>query len=227
MKLVINMSNILLTGSSSGLGIVLARKLLEQGNKVVLHYFNNKNEVEELHNEYPNSSILYKCDLRSEAEVKKMYEDLKNYNIDCLINNAAIDNNTPIENKDVDSFINVYKTNLVGPFMLIKYFGDIINALDGSIVNISSDDAIDSYDEITIEYDCSKAALNLLTKIFAKKYPKAHINAICFGWLDTKMNNIDEDIRKFIDFIPLDRASDEVIKLINTNETGNIEVISK
>jgi NAD(P)-dependent dehydrogenase (short-subunit alcohol dehydrogenase family) len=227
MKLVINMRNILLTGSSSGLGIVLAKMLLEEGNNVILHYFNNKNEVEELHNLYPNNSILYKCDIRSEAEVHKMYEDLKDKNIDCLINNAAIDNNTPLEDKTVESFINVYKTNLIGPFLLIKYFGNDINAKDGSIVNISSDDTIDSYDEVTIEYDCSKASLNLLTKIFAKKYPKAHINAICFGWLDTKMNNIDEDIKKFIDFIPLDRASKEIINLINTTETGSIKVISK
>ena len=82
MKLVINMRNILLTGSSSGLGIVLAKMLLEEGNNVILHYFNNKNEVEELHNLYPNNSILYKCDIRSEAEVHKMYEDLKDKNID-------------------------------------------------------------------------------------------------------------------------------------------------
>jgi NAD(P)-dependent dehydrogenase (short-subunit alcohol dehydrogenase family) len=214
--------NILLTGASSGLGIVVARKLLEQGYFVILHYFNNKNELEKLHEEYLDTSLLYKCDLRSEAEIHEMYEELKNMKIDVLINNAAIDNNTPIEEKTVDSFINVYKTDLIGPFMLIKYFGNDINSRYGSIINISSDNAIDSYDEQTIEYDCSKASLNLLTKCFSKKYSKTKINAICFGWLDTKMNNLPDDIKKLIDFYPLDKAAEDIIGLIDTKETGKI-----
>ena len=214
--------NILLTGASSGLGIVVARKLLEQGNFVILHYFNNKNELEKLHEEFLDTSLLYKCDLRSESEIHEMYEELKNMKIDVLINNAAIDNNTPIEEKSVDSFINVYKTNLIGPFMLIKYFGNDINSRYGSIINISSDNAIDSYDEQTIEYDCSKASLNLLTKCFSKKYSKAKINALCFGWLDTKMNNIPDDIKKLIDFYPLDKAAEDIIGLMDTKETGKI-----
>jgi NAD(P)-dependent dehydrogenase (short-subunit alcohol dehydrogenase family) len=98
---------------------------------------------------------------------------------------------------------------------------------EGSIVNISSDNAIDSYDEISSEYDCSKVSLNLITKMYAEKYKNLKINAICFGWLDTKMNNFDKDIKELIDFVPMSKAVEEVINLTDTNKSGTIKVVSK
>ena len=217
--------NVLLTGSSSGLGIRLATRLLEEGNFVVLHYNNNSDEVKNLHDLYPDKSIIYKCDLSSEEQVHKMYLELKDKNINSLINNAAIEIDSNLEDKTYKSFIDTYKVNLIAPFMLIRYFAPLMH--EGSIINISSDNAIDSYDEISTEYDCSKISLNLITKMYADKYKNLNINAICFGWLDTKMNNFDPDIKKLIDFVPLDKAVDEIIDLTETKRTGTIKVISK
>ncbi len=215
---------VLLTGSSSGLGVNLAKRLLEEGNFVILHYNNHSDEINKLHEKYPNS-LMYKCDLSSEAEVHQMYLDLKDLGINALINNAAIEINTPLEEKTYKSFIDVYKVNLIAPFMLIRYFAPIIK--EGSIVNISSDNAIDSYDEISSEYDCSKVSLNLITKMYADKYKNLKINAVCFGWLDTKMNNFDNDIKELIDFVPLDEAVEEVVSLLDTKKSGTIKVVSK
>ena len=217
--------NVLLTGASSGLGIKLAKKLLEENNFVILHYNNNSNEVSELHKLYPEKSIIYKCDLISEESIHKIYLDLKEYNINCLINNAGIEINSPLEDKSFKSFIDVYKVNLIAPFMLIRYFAPLMH--EGSIINISSDNAIDSYDEQSSEYDCSKISLNLITKMYADKYKNLKINAICFGWLDTKMNNFDPDIKELIDFVPLDKAISEIIDLTETKKSGTIKVVSK
>ena len=216
---------VLLTGASSGLGLEIAKRLLKEGNYVVLHYNSHLDEIKELHEEYKDSSLIYKCDLSSEAEVHQMYLDLKDFGINALINNAAIEINTPLEEKTYKSFIDVYKVNLIAPFMLIRYFAPIIK--EGSIVNISSDNAIDSYDEISSEYDCSKVSLNLITKMYADKYKNLKINAICFGWLDTKMNNFDSDIKELIDFVPLDEAVEEVVSLLDTKKSGTIKVVSK
>ena len=215
---------VLLTGSSSGLGINIAKRLLEEGNYVVLHYNNNSEDIKKLNEEYPNS-MIYKCDLSNEEAVHKMYLDLKDLGIDCIINNAAIEINSELEDKTYKSFIDVYKVNLIAPFMIIRYFAPLMK--EGSIINISSDNAIDSYDEISSEYDCSKVSLNLITKMYADKYKNLKINAICFGWLDTKMNNFDKDIKELIDFVPMSKAVDEVINLTDTNKSGTIKVVSK
>jgi len=221
------MKTVLLTGASSGLGRVLALELLNRGYFVILHYFQDKAVLESIHLKYPNQSIIIQCDLRNEEDVKKMKEDLKHLNIfvDILINNAAIDHVSDIEEKNTETFLEVFKVNTLGAFFMIKYFGQEINECHGAILNVSSDNAIDMYDVVTMEYDISKSGLNIMTKSFAKYYTEAFVNAICFGWLDTPMNNFPEDIKKQINFVPLDKASHAIIKMIESKNTGSIEIV--
>lgn len=218
------MKTILLTGASGGLGIKLATQLLYDGNFVILVYNNNNSNVNELHELYKDNSLVYKCDLTSEEEIINLYNQIKekNISIDCLINNAAIDHKSSIEEKNQETFRKVLDINTIAPFLLIKLFGKDIEAYDGTIVNISSDNAIDMYDEETLEYDVSKAGLNMITNIFSKKYK---VNSICFGWLDTKMNDIPEDIKPMIDFVPFDKAIEEIIKLIDTKKSGDCIIV--
>jgi NAD(P)-dependent dehydrogenase (short-subunit alcohol dehydrogenase family) len=218
------MKTILLTGASGGLGIKLATQLLYDGNFVILVYNNNNSNVNELHELYKDNSLVYKCDLTSEEEIINLYNQIKekNISIDCLINNAAIDHKSSIEEKNQETFRKVLDINTIAPFLLIKLFGKDIEANDGTIVNISSDNAIDMYDEETLEYDVSKAGLNMITNIFSKKYK---VNSICFGWLDTKMNDIPEDIKPMIDFVSFDKAIEEIIKLIDTKKSGDCIIV--
>ena len=198
------MKHVFLTGASSGLGIVLAEQLLKRGYFVVLHYFKNKEKVLKLHKEYPNTSLLIQSDISQEVEIQKIKSELnsKNIAIDVLINNAAIDHLSELEEKNEETFLKVFKINILGPFYMIKYFGNEINERKGVILNISSDNAIDKYDVVTMEYDVSKAGLNLMTQSFANHFLDAKVNAIAFGWLDTPMNDFPKDIKATIDFIP-------------------------
>ena len=102
-----------------------------------------------------------------------------------------------------------------------------IDKNEGSIVNIASDNIIDAYDIVTLEYDISKAGLHQLTKTFAHYYQKAKINTLCFGWLDTPMNDFPENIKKEIPFVPLNKAVKETIKLLETEENGILKVVKK
>ena len=218
------MKTILLTGASGGLGIKLATQLLYDGNYVILVYNSNESNVNNLHELYPDTSLVYQCDLRSEESITNLYNQIKekNLSIDCLINNAAIDHKSSIEDKNQETFRKVLDINTIAPFLLIKLFGKDIEDNDGTIVNISSDNAIDMYDEETLEYDVSKAGLNLITKIFSNKYK---INSICFGWLDTAMNDIPDDIKPMIDFVPFDKAIEEIIKLMDTKKSGECIIV--
>jgi len=221
------MKTVFLTGASSGLGICIANTLLENGYFVILHYFKNREKVLNLYHKYPNSSLLIQGDISKEKEIQRMKKDLENHNIkiDVLINNAAIEHLSNIEEKNEETFLNVFKVNTLGAFYMIKYFGNEINERKGAILNISSDNAIDKYDVVTMEYDVSKSGLNILTKSFAAYFQDAYINAIAFGWLDTPMNDFPEDIKKSLNFVPLKKASAKILEMIESKESGTIEVV--
>lgn len=218
------MKTILLTGASGGLGIKLATQLLYNGNFVILVYNKNADNVNKLHELYKDTSLVYQCDFTSEDSINNLYNQIKekNISIDCLINNAAIDHKCSIADKNQESFRKVLDINTIAPFLLIKLFGKDIESNDGNIVNISSDNAIDMYEEETLEYDVSKAGLNMITKIFSNKYK---INSICFGWLDTSMNDIPDDVKPLIEFVPFDKAIEEIIKLIDTKKSGECIIV--
>ncbi len=76
----------------------------------------------------------------------------------------------------------VLEVNLVGTFLMMKYFDNIV---DGYIINISSTDGIDTGGIYSADYNASKAAVNSLTKTFSLE-SKNKIISICPNWVDTE-----------------------------------------
>ena len=131
-----------------------------------------------------------KCDISLENDVKSLanFVKEKTKKIDVLVNNAGIAIDNLFEEKTVEEFKKVIDTNLIGTFSVIKYLGNLIND-GGSIINISSTNAIDSYYIESIDYDASKIGIISLTHNLANYYaPRVRVNCICPGWVDTLMN---------------------------------------
>ena len=193
------MKNVLVTGGASGLGKNLCLALQKEGYNVIFTY-NNTSPSEEL-----NLCHGFKCNLQNEEEIITLLEKIRDEfkRVDILINNAAIEINKDISQKTKEDFINTLEVNLVAPFLLCKEIGSrMYSNGDGKIINISSNNSIDKYDPITIDYDASKAGLNILTKCFAKEYaPFVNVNAIAPGWILTdKIKKLDDDLdNKFIE----------------------------
>lgn len=82
-------------------------------------------------------------------------------------------------------------TNLVGTFLVTKAFSSwMYECKTGVIINISSNNSIDSYYSESIDYDASKAGINNMTHNFANILsPYIRVNAVCPGWIDTPMND--------------------------------------
>ena len=93
--------------------------------------------------------------------------------------------------------------NLIAPFLLSKEIASRMYMNEyGKIINISSNNSIDKYDPVTVEYDCSKAGLNILTKCLAKEFaPFVRVNAIAPGWILTdKIKKLDDSLdNKFVE----------------------------
>ena len=103
-----------------------------------------------------------------------------------MINNAALSLDNDIDSKTKKEFMKVLETNVVGTFLMMKYFDKIV---DGYIFNMSSTDGIDTGNIYSIDYNASKAAINSLTKTFSL-YSENKIISICPNWVDTNSTKL-------------------------------------
>ena len=107
--------------------------------------------------------------------------------LDTLVNNAgrtvfnAHENLAGLSSED---FVEIYKTNTVGPYMMIKEAEEFLRqSPNASIVNIASIAGVIGVGS-SIAYVASKGALVMMTKSLAKALGPIRINAICPGFIE-------------------------------------------
>lgn len=176
---------VLVTGSSKGIGAATIEEFASNGYDVIINYNTSESIALNLYNKikekYDINVYLEKFDITNELEVKNIFNK---YKIDILINNAAISIDSNIEEKDKNSFMKVLEVNIFGTFLMSKTF--IQSNKEGVIVNVSSTDAIDTYNILSIDYSASKAAILNMTKNMANNYNSFKICAICPNWVNTE-----------------------------------------
>lgn len=211
----------LVTGSSRGLGKEIIKKFAREGFEVIINYNKSEKDAYKLADEIGSKSRVIKCDISNEEEVRDMFDQIDH--LDVLINNAAIaDDKDPLE-KSALEFNRVLHTNLTGTFLVTKYAIEKMG--NGSIVNISSTNGIDTYYPESIDYDASKAGIISLTHNFAKYLSDIRVNCICPDWIDTDMNKDMDDIYKAkINFIKPDVLASLVYK-VAMNKGINDQII--
>lgn len=185
----------LITGSTGGLGKAIAFSLAEAGFDIILHYHNDEvgvlNLASDIRNKYKRNVRMYKADLTIEEEIDKMVNDIKEnyFYLDVLVNNAAISKDTDLLLKEKKEFLDVLDVNLVAPFLLSKKLSSLLRDAKGTIINISSNNALgENYPE-SVDYDAAKTGLISLTSNLAKYFaPTVRVNCVCPGWIETKMS---------------------------------------
>ncbi len=185
---------VLVTGSSSGIGREIVRKLASDY-EVIIHYNNSYDNAlklkEELDNLYHRDVLMVKCDLSKEEEIDSMLSTIyTRYNsIDILVNNAGIAIDTVFEDKTKENFMKTLEVNLVAPFLLSKKIGlKMKDNKEGIIINISSTNGIDTMYPEGLDYDASKAGLINLSSNLANYFaPYVRVNTVCPGWTNTEM----------------------------------------
>ena len=204
------MKNVLITGGSSGLGKELVKCFNENGYNVYFTYFKNKPQ---------NPKNSFYCDLSNEEDINKLLDKLPN--IDILINNSSVEFDTDFYLKNKKDFLYTLDVNLIGPFLLSRELGRrMYDRKYGKIINISSNNSINKYDSSTIEYDASKAGINILTKVLAKEFaPNVLVNAVAPGWILT-------DKVKKLDNLLNNKLSEEESKKILLNRFAECEDIT-
>ena len=124
-------------------------------------------------------------ELKCQETVQKTIDKWKR--LDTLVNNAgrtvfnAHENLAGLSSED---FVEIYKTNTVGPYMMIKEAEEFLRqSPNASIVNIASIAGVIGVGS-SIAYVASKGALVMMTKSLAKALGPIRINAICPGFIE-------------------------------------------
>ena len=195
----------LITGASKGIGASIAYDLASHNCNICINYNNSYDKALELKNkiekEFNVKVLIIKADITKEDEIINMVDEVINIfgKIDILVNNAGIAIDSIIEDKNIDNFHQIIDTNLIGPFLISRYVAKyMLEQKDGTIINISSTNGIDTYYEYSIDYDASKAGLISLTHNLSKMYaPFIRVNAVAPGWVNTDMNKeLDKEFIK-------------------------------
>ncbi len=185
---------ILITGSSSGIGLAIAKQLLSEGNVVIV---NSNQDIDNnfLLNEFgDNESIhFFKADISKKEDIENMKDWVKEKfgKLDCLVTNAGI-MPLPCGIDDItdDNISNTINTNLKGTFYSLKILGNLMKetSSNGSIVTITSVDGIIG-EPFAVMYSATKAGIISLTKSFARHYSKfsIRVNTVAPGLIDTPL----------------------------------------
>jgi len=182
------MKNVIITGTSRGIGFELAQ-LFAKNNYNVLAISRNTKTLNSL--SLKNITTLA-VNLADEKGINKVTEFITNNwkTVDILINNAGKLINKPFEKLTSDDFLEVYKVNV---FAVAELTRQIIPFLKkGShVVNISSIGGIQGSVKFPglAAYSSSKGALLTLTELLAEEYKEKQIafNALALGAVQTEM----------------------------------------
>ena len=217
---------VLITGSSSGLGLTIAEKFASNNYNVIINYLTHEKEAlqlqKELEEKYKIHCLCIEADISSEEDIRYMSKKAITQfgHIDVLVNNASISRDSELDMKNKDVFMRILEVNTYGTFNVSRIIGEEMNKNgSGSIINIASTNGIDTYYEYSLDYDASKAAIINMTHNLANHFaPNIKVNCVCPGWINTPMNkNMDDEFRnKEIDKILLRRFAEpeEVANLV-------------
>ena len=207
----------LVTGSTSGIGLGIAKTLVAQGANIVLNGFGDiesaKAEVAKL-----GGKVAYHgADMSKPADIEDMmkFAAVEFGRVDILVNNAGIQHVARIENFPVEKWDAIMAINLSSAFHATRLALPAMQAADdgkgwGRIINIASVHGLVGSAEKSA-YVAAKHGILGLTKVTALENATTGItcNAICPGWVLTPLVQKQVDARAAAGGIDNDAAKEE------------------
>ncbi len=182
------MANVIITGSSRGIGFELAQLFANEGHQVLALSRNDKPIVALEH----KNITCFPFDLSAGSSIKKLHDFLERSwkSVDILINNAGRLLNKPFLETTAEEFEAVYKVNVFG---VVKVTKTVLPKMPrtGHVVTISSMGGVQGSMKFPglSAYSSSKAAVITLTELWAEEFKETgpSFNVLALGAVQTEM----------------------------------------
>jgi 3-hydroxybutyrate dehydrogenase len=209
------------TGSTSGIGLGIARALAAEGADIMLNGFGEAAEIEKLRQglarDYNVKVAFNGADISQAAQIRDMIRKagVELGGVDILVNNAGIQHTAPVESFPAERWDAILAINLSSNFHAIQAVLPQMRSRNwGRIINIASTHGLVASPQ-KAAYVAAKHGVVGLTKVVALETATTGItcNAICPGWVLTPL------VQKQVDA----RAAQGNI----SQETAKIELLSE
>ncbi|HWM75628.1 MAG TPA: SDR family NAD(P)-dependent oxidoreductase [Nocardioides sp.] len=197
---------VLITGATRGLGAEASRRLAELGRTVWIGARDTSAGGEvaaKIRADHPAADLrIVELDVTSDDSVRAAYDVVagSGTGLDVLVNNAGVSGRfvAPVDTVPAD-FIEVFGVNLLGPVRVTNTFLPLLReSAEPRLVMVSS--GMGSFAVTTdpdriestmhgLAYPSSKAALNMVTTMYAKSIPELRVIAVDPGYTATDLND--------------------------------------
>ena len=184
----------LITGASSGLGADMARILYKKGISLIL-VARRTDRLESLKAELGEDVKIITFDISGEKNAAALYEQVKNEDIDILINNAGFGLFGKFDTCDTDREMEMIDLNIKTLHVLTKLFlRDFKKKNSGIILNVASSAGLMPAGPLLSTYYATKSYVTSLTLAIAEELrrekSKVKISALCPGPFNTEFNRV-------------------------------------
>lgn len=184
---------VLITGASSGIGRDMTIYLGSKDYDLIL-VAKDKKKLEEVKNKINTKVEIIAMDLGDINNCYKLYDMVKDKNIEILINNAGFGLIGPFNESNISKELDMIDLNIKALHVLTKLFiSDFIKRDSGYILNVSSSAAFQPGPLMATYYSTKAYVYNLTLALYEEL---RHINSnvkiscLCPGPVDTNFNNV-------------------------------------
>ncbi len=221
---ILNGKTALVTGSTSGIGLGIAKALARQGANIVMNGFGDvegpKTEIAAAGVAFGVKVAYHGADMSKPAEIADMMAfaaaqfGTQGGRVDVLVNNAGIQHVAKIEDFPIDKWDAVIAINLTSAFLTTRLaLPGMKQANWGRIINVASAHGLVASPEKSA-YVAAKHGIVGLTKVTGLETATTGItcNAICPGWVLTPIVQKQLDAKVVAQGISMQAATEQLLK---------------